>query len=240
MKLKSHYLHSSTLSLHGHFFFLWCGVVIIKTQPSLRRKSSSHVRGYSVREAYRFITSSGELVDMNFVDDIWHNNILSKVSLFVWRLLRNRLSTKDNLVRWRVLHQDDVACVSGCRNSETATDLFLGCPIFSSLWSHVWHWLGISSVFSSELRQHYVQVTKMAGLPRFTHSFFTIIWFASIWVIWKERNHRVFQNMVSNSSTTIEKVKLNSFLWLKSKQATFCYSYHDWRKTPLFCMGVHL
>jgi len=34
----------------------------------------------------------------------------------------------------------------------------------------------------------------------------------------KERNHRVFQNMTSNSSILIEKVKLNFFLWLKSKQ----------------------
>ncbi|KEH18656.1 hypothetical protein MTR_8g027695 [Medicago truncatula] len=46
--------------------------------------------------------------------------------------------------------------------------------------------------------------------------------------------------MASNSSTLIEKVKLYSFLWLKSKQATFSYNYHDWWKHPLLCMGVHL
>jgi len=66
----------------------------------------------------------------------------------------------------------------------------------------------------------------MAGLPRATRSFLKIIWFASVWAIWKERNNRVFQNTVSDSSILVEKVKLNSFLWLKSKQTTFSYSFH--------------
>jgi len=66
--------------------------------------------------------------------------------------------------------------------------------VFSSLWSHVLHWLGISSVSSSDIRQHFIQFTTMAGLPRFTHSFLRVIWFASVWVLWKERNNRVFQN----------------------------------------------
>ena len=117
---------------------------------------------------------------------------------------------------------------------------FLGCNIFSSLWSHVWHWLGISSVSSGDLRQHFGQFTNMAGMPRFTDSFFTAIWFASIWVIWKERNYRVYQNTAFDPSILIEKVKLNSFLWLKLKQATFSYSYHEWWKNSFLCMDIHL
>jgi len=63
--------------------------------------------GYSVRGAYSFLTTSAELVDRSQVVDVWHNNILSKVSVFVWHLLRNRLSTKDNLVWRRVISLED-------------------------------------------------------------------------------------------------------------------------------------
>jgi len=104
----------------------------------------------------------------------------------------------------------------------------------------VWNWLGISSVPSGELRPHFIQFTKMAGMPVFSHLFLRIIWFATVWVIWKERNNRVFQNTISTLLILIEKAKLNSFLWLKSKQMPFTHSYHDRWKHPLVCMGVHV
>jgi len=159
---------------------------------------------------------------------------------FVWRLLRNRLPTKDNLVQRRVVSLEDAVCVSGCGSQETATHLYLGCDIFGSLWSQVWLWLGISTASPRELRQHLTQFINMPGLHRSSHMFFRIIWFASVWILWKERNDCVFNNTVSTPFTLIEKVKMTYFLWLKSKQAPFTYSYHDWWKQPLLCMGVHL
>jgi len=53
-------------------------------------------------------------------------------------------------------------------------------------------------------------------------------------------NNRVFQNTVSTPVTLIEKVKLNSLLWLKSKQVPFSYSYHDWWKHLFLCIVVHV
>jgi hypothetical protein len=54
-------------------------------------------------------------------------------------------------------------------------------------------------------------------MPRFIHLYFTIVWFTTVWVIWKERNNRIFQQTVSTPFPLLEKVKLNSFLWLKAK-----------------------
>jgi len=174
------------------------------------------------------------------VADIWHQQIPSKVSVFVWRLLRNRLPTKDNLLRRRIISHEDSACVTGCEKQETANHLFLGCDIFGLLWAQVWLWLGISSVSQVDITQHFTQFINMPGMPRSSTLFFRIIWFTTVWVLWKERNDRVFNNTASTALTLIEKVKLTSFLWLKSKQTTFMYSYHDWWKKPLHCMGVHL
>jgi hypothetical protein len=165
-----------------------------------------------VKEAYRFLTTPEVPPDRSLVDNVWHHCIPSKVSLFVWRLLRNRLPTKDNLVRRRVLHSDDSACISGCQQSETANHLFLDCAIFGSLWHQVWNWLGISSVQPGDLKLHFHQFTNLPGLPRATSVFFKIIWFTSVWVIWKERNNRIFQNTVTNPSILIDKVKQQSFL----------------------------
>jgi len=135
---------------------------------------------YTVSSAYSYITISGDPVDTSLVDDVWHKQIPSKVSLFAWRLFCNRLPTKDNLVHRRVVQPDNAACASGCGHLESAKHLFLDCNIFSSLWYQVWLWLGISSVNPGDIRHHYHQFTNMAGLPRITHLFLRIIWFATV------------------------------------------------------------
>jgi len=197
--------------------------------------------GYSVRESYRCITHSGEIVDRSLVDDVWHRQIPSKVSLLVWRLLRNRLPMKYNLSRTGILNSDDILCAAvGCDNIETTLHLFLQCDTSRELWNNVFNWLGISLVMSLHLRHHFMQFTKMAGWLRSSHLFFMTIWFATVWVLRKERNYRIFQNTASNSVALIEKVKLHTFLWLKSKQASFCYSFTDWWKHPTLCMGVQV
>jgi hypothetical protein len=78
------------------------------------------IHGYVVRDAYRFLTNSGEQMDRNLVADIWHRNIPTKVSLFVWRLLRNRIPTRDNLVRRNIIQQTGSLCPSGCDIMESA------------------------------------------------------------------------------------------------------------------------
>jgi len=80
----------------------------------------------------------------------------------------------------------------------------------------------------------------MAGMPRSTHSVFKVIWFACVWEIWKDRNNRVFKNTGSNPSVLIEKIKLNSFLWLRAKWPSFNICYHDWWQHPLPYLGVCL
>ena len=148
--------------------------------------------GYTVRGAYRFITTTGKPLNRSLVVDVWHKQIPSKVSLFAWHLFRNRFPTEDNLVHRRVIQPDNAACASGCGHPEMTNHLFLDCNILSSLWYQVWQWLGIFAVMPSDLRHHYYQFTNMAGLPRVTHLFRRIIWFASVWVLWKERNNCVF------------------------------------------------
>jgi hypothetical protein len=196
--------------------------------------------GYTVRGAYRLITTTGEMVDMSLVDEVWHRHIPSKVSLLAWRLLRNRLPTRDNLMRRGVIPPSDMLCVVGCDCTESATHLFLLCTLSADLWALVLNWLDIYFVHDGQLRHHFLQFTKMAGMPFSTQVFFRIIWFVTIWVLWRERNNRIFQTTVSSPIILIEKVKLHSFLWLKSKQVAFAYTFNDWWRHPTLCMGVLL
>ena len=71
-------------------------------------------RAYSVRSAYRIITISPPLVNPVPVADLWHKDVPLKVVLFAWRLLRDRLPTKENLYHRGVLDKDSILCAAGC------------------------------------------------------------------------------------------------------------------------------
>ncbi|GAU22999.1 hypothetical protein TSUD_98280 [Trifolium subterraneum] len=103
--------------------------------------------GYTVRGAYNLLTRTDMGVDEVPTDLIWHKQVPSKVSVLAWRLLRNRLPTKDNLVRRHIITPDAHFCVTGCGEVETAQHLFLSCPIFAPMWSSLRAWVGISCNF---------------------------------------------------------------------------------------------
>jgi len=79
------------------------------------------------------------------------------------------VTSKDNLLRRSIIPSSDIMCVADCGTSETATHLFLGCRISTSVWYHVLNWLGISSVDPYVLRDHCIQFSNMAGMPRSAH-----------------------------------------------------------------------
>lgn len=79
-------------------FLLLHNIVLQDTVHDTWRWMLDPTHGYTVRGAYHFITTSGDMVDMFLIDDVWHKHVPPKMSLLVWRILRNCIPTKDNLV----------------------------------------------------------------------------------------------------------------------------------------------
>jgi len=66
-------------------------------------------------------------------DTIWQRHISLKVSLFVWRLLHDKVPTKVHLFKRHIISFEDQLCVSGCDQIESADHLFLDCTLYGSL-----------------------------------------------------------------------------------------------------------
>ncbi|GAU37349.1 hypothetical protein TSUD_395310 [Trifolium subterraneum] len=151
---------------------------------------------------------------------IWHSQVPLKVSIFAWRLLRDRLPTKANLVTCGILPQAAGLCVSGCGAVKSAQHLFASCSTFGSIWVLLRSWIGITAADPISLRDHFVQFTFSVGGSRAHRSFLQLIWLTCVWVIWTERNHRLFRDSASSSQQLLDKIKFFSFRWLKSTNAT--------------------
>jgi len=72
-----------------------------------------HSAGYTVSSAYQFLTSQDIPQVEGVVALVWHNNVPLKVSIFAWRLLRNRLPTRQNLVHRGILSDTAASCLLG-------------------------------------------------------------------------------------------------------------------------------
>jgi hypothetical protein len=92
------------------------------------------------------LLTSQEAVTLGDAEDLlWHKQVPLKVSIFLWRLLRDRLPTKTNLVTRGILSPDLDTCVTGCGGADSAQHLFLTCGTFGSLWPLVRAWIGFST-----------------------------------------------------------------------------------------------
>jgi len=98
--------------------------------------------GYAVRGAYDILTEGVNPLMDDALELAWHHQVPLKVSIFAWRLLRNRLPTKANLAARGVLMSEATLCATGCDHVETSEHMFLSCSTSVLLWQHVRNWIG--------------------------------------------------------------------------------------------------
>jgi len=160
------------------------------------------------------------------------------VSLFVWRLLHNRLSTKINVYKRGILQDDAQLCVAGCGQPESTEHLFTRCPLVGSLWSGILGWIGFQIVHPRNVSNHFLQFESLAGFSKSKRTLLTLIWCATSWTLWKERNNIIFLSKASIVSKFIDNVKLLSFWWLKRNSKSIAFDYHRWWLSLLSCMAL--
>jgi len=93
--------------------------------------------GYTVSGAYQILTTPNDIPPVGVNDLIWHKQVPLKVSIFAWRLLRDRLPTKINLVRRGLINAETVGYVAGCGGDETTSLLFFSlCQLWLFMVAH--------------------------------------------------------------------------------------------------------
>lgn len=77
-----------------------------------------------------------------------------KVNIFVWRLFSNKLATKDNPRRRRVIETSQASCLALCGCMENKNNLFFKCDYYGRLWLLISDWLGIGTVSQGDVISH--------------------------------------------------------------------------------------
>jgi hypothetical protein len=195
---------------------------------------------YSVQSAYSYLTAVDTNISEDFIQFLWLKAVPLKVNIFVWCLFLNRLATKDNLRKRNVLDPTLVACATLCGKEEERDHLFFHCDHYGRFWLLISHWLGIVTVLHGNLHSHATQFCALGGFTKNSRTSFTVIWISVLFVIWKDRNRRIFQNHFDHLEALLERVKLQTYWCLKANYIMFDFDYPYWRKNPLVCLQTVL
>ena len=128
--------------------------------------------------------------------------------------------------------------MAGCGQVETAQHLFLHYDNFRSLCQQVQLWLGISGVDHQSLGAHFFQFTNYLGGLRTRRSFLQLICLLYVWLIWKERDNKIFNNTYTSITELVEKVQFHSYWCLSANNVTFVYGCQQWWSDPLSYLDI--
>lgn len=164
---------------------------------------------------------------------LWKAQAPSNAIALGWKVLLDRIQTKDNLVHRNILIAD-LSCPLCDVLEERSCHLFFSCSVAWKIWGLIHKWLGFSVVIPWQAKAHLLQFVGLGSWK--SRAGLLVIWLAVIWQIWVGRNAKLFRGEVFNLSVCFDQARMKAWLWLKSKNKNFTHALSEWFGEPLSCL----
>ncbi|KAH1212636.1 hypothetical protein GmHk_14G040786 [Glycine max] len=202
----------------------------VRIQPQMKdtlRWTAEPSSLYSTRSAYRLIiTANSNHPQANIYKTIWRLNIPSRAAIFAWRLIKNRLPTRHNLLRRNVPIQEQHCPLCGSHQEE-AGHLFFHCKLTNGLWWESMRWKRVVGPLAASPTAHYTQFCDGFGAGKNQNRWHRW-WIALTSSIWKNRNLLIFQGKRFETPKVMEDALFLLWSWLKSRDKNLCTSFNYW------------
>jgi hypothetical protein len=200
------------------------------------------VNGFTVKSVYVLLGSvfPSESVfneqQLRVLNNIWKSPVPSKVIAFSWKALRNRIPTRANLViRGIVVNGGTTNCVHCDRMEEDVAHLLLFCDFAALVWRAIFRWLDLVIIIPPDIFTLFECFVGAAGNKK-RRCGFSLIWHATIWMIWRSRNNIIFSNGVMDPVEVVEAIKVTSWRWGLSRHKIPVCLYYEWCWDPGLCL----
>ena len=149
----------------------------------------------------------------------------TKVNLFFWQAVHNRIAVKANLLSRGMTLGDNGIC-SGCgKTVETTNHAFLGCEKSIVLWYAIMAREGLSWVCPGDLQtlmEEWAQCRRISDT-----TLWDLIPYSLCYSMWLERNASIFQNVQQGSETAWDMHKLRIAWWITAWWGACPYGVRD-------------
>ncbi|KAK2418539.1 hypothetical protein QL285_040727 [Trifolium repens] len=112
----------------------------------------------------------------------WDSWAMTKMIVFSWQLLQDRVQTRQNLHRRRVMVGTSTSCVLCGEVEESVDHLFVSCDRISSVWYRVSRWLGFKYVSPNGNMQVFESFFGL-NVGRRVQLCMILVWYDVVWTI---------------------------------------------------------
>jgi len=134
---------------------------------------------------------------------VWFKGYIPKYALILWMVCKGKLLTRDKLKRWGCINDD--ICVLCGSVSESLDHLFFQCGFAKSLWTVV-KWRNGITRSNSNWEEEAVNAIKEAKGGSFEARIRSLAIAATVYLIWQERNSRIFKDARHNWEYVLDRV----------------------------------
>lgn len=191
--------------------------VVLSATPDRRIWTGDGIGSFSCSSFYSVLlreANSLPLFPVSWV--LWRAKAPFKMRVFSWLVAWDKLNTCDNLQRRRAYKALSPHVYILCfKDGESGDHLFLHCDVARFLWSSLFGVTGESWVCLRTVRDFLLMQAYGFGGQRDRR----ILWRNGIlWVIWSERNWRIFKEQRQSWGVLWDKVLFLAFLWTQAEE----------------------
>ncbi|XP_022018935.1 uncharacterized protein LOC110918967 [Helianthus annuus] len=173
--------------------------------------------------------------ELDYIDTIketkvlcWLHWIPKKVNCFLWRVVLDRIATREALMIRR-FHLPSNQCIL-CNNTlESADHLLVSCETAKQVWLIIFQWmkLPIPSYMISVVQV--LEIINSYKSQKNTKRAIYAVVAATCWNLWKMRNEIIFKQKAFSVAKLIGDIKAISFTWIKNRADLGELNWEKWR-----------
>ena len=181
--------------------------------------------------SFRKIIDGALLPQMDH-ETLWLKWVPNKANIQVWRTFRNRLPTLDNL-SIRGVTLSSLECRSCNTKSESVDHVFAECSSARLVSAHLWRWVDWWPVNCRTVSELWDLIDRNDG-NSINRDVKRLITAGFLWILWRQRNEKVFERVSKNEKSIIEEIRFVTFDWIKHRSKfDNLLSWESWCCNPI-------
>lgn len=198
-----------------------------RTGKDILRWGNNAKGSFTVKEAYCLTDTQAINEENQEWIVIWKNHWWPKISLFTW------LTAKNKILTWDRIQKKGFCGSSRCylckREEETRDHLFINCLYTRKLWLDTKKTFSKSEQTPGDIKTIIFQWHKEKFQCKVVCRAWNLIASFVLWMAWKERNRRIFQDKTKN----VKKVWERAINLMRETILSEKWDKKDWKTNPV-------